>query len=164
MWDELRKILELLGLSPLWASIILLSASSLAYLFKRNIDLRNELKKARLQEIDKQLLQYSRLQIVALLETYRMLYESKETYTSRGDQFSERVKKAEDMITKPFTEYFSYLDRYPSIQGHVYAIWGVLIQSRYKPSEVGIKSFFKKRVMFFHLIQDAINAIQQVQK
>ncbi len=82
--DELKNILNSLGLSPLWTSVIVLLIGFLLFFLKNYIDLKKKLKEIEAMyksnyrgKFDDQIFKYSPLQVKALLEAYRMLYENK---------------------------------------------------------------------------------------
>ena len=176
--EELKNLLTLLGLSPLWASVIILLAVVVAFFAKRYFDQRTKLEeieathRKKLEEIeatyrithrakiDDRLLEYAPVQVKALLEAYRMLYDSEVAQTAKGLGFSKIVQEADEMIMKPFTDFSSHLG--DPIKSRIYGIHSVLEQFRYDPSEGAIRDFKKFKGKFYNdFIRTAIETIEQ---
>ena len=179
--EELKKLLTLLGLSPLWASVIVLLVVVVAFFAKRYFDQKSKLEeieathRKRIEEIeatyrithrakiDDRLLEYAPVQVKALLEAYRMLYESKVAQTAKGPRFSKIIQEADEIIMKPFTDFSSYLA--DPTKSRIYGIHSVLEQFKYDPSESAIRAFKNFKEKFYNdFIQTAIKTIEQSAK
>lgn len=162
--DELKNLLTLLGLNPLWASVIVILTGSFAYFVKQYLDLRNKLKeidatykKAYRGKLDDKLIEYSALQVKSLLEAYRMLCENPAIQKAPYTQFSKAITRADALVMTPFTAYAPFLNE--SIKVHIYGIHNILEQFKHNPSEASVKQFFDFQHEFFRLIEEAINML-----
>lgn len=176
--EQLQILLALLGLNQLSASIIGLLAIVLGYFAKRYFDLKNKLKeieathRKKLDEIttnykmthrskiDDRLIEYAPIQIKALLEAYRKLYEGEVELSVKSFTNPNIIQEAEEMIMKPFTEFSAYLN--DPTKSCIYSIHNFLEQFKYDPSENSIRNFKELKGKFYNdFIQTAIKTINQ---
>lgn len=164
--NELRNILTSLGLNPIWASVIIILTSVIIFSLKQHLSLKKKLKEIQAEyeskyrgKIDDRLIAYSRLQVEALLNAYKKLYENDSMDTAKRDDFVKNLKEANILIMDPLIKYSSFLD--DSTKAIIYRINNILEQFKYNPSDNSIKTFKNYKGRFFNHVEETIKAIHQ---
>ena len=165
--ETVTELVKAIGLGPVWTSVIIVLLTVLIYLLKKYVDLKSEVTKinttyrsGQRAKIDDKLLQYAEAQIPALWQSYRLLYEGEITESIETDKFVVKIKEADQIIWKPYTDYKFVLDS--QVIASVRRIHNILEQYKYSPSRKAIKNFldFDSQDELHKLVKDAEQTIK----
>ena len=155
MEEALKNLLHSLGISPLWASIVILLAGGLTFLAKSYAQLRSKLAATKAELRIKDLHEYQGLQHAALLKAYLRLYEDPTARKARGETFAQIVKGADEAIMDPFRRFRHILN--DSLRTQIWTIHNVLAQFEKNPSDGAITNFFAFQHDFYRMIEQFEN-------
>jgi hypothetical protein len=126
--NELKELLQQIGLPPTLVLIVVIIAMIGVFFAKTALQRKHEREK---KKYDK-LLEYQGLQEAALLKAYRKLYEEVDLKSLTPSEFRNLVSEADQLIMEPFTNYRAYMDR--RIADSLFNLHNVIAQYKGDPT------------------------------
>ncbi len=153
--EEIRKLLNFIGLGPIWNSVIVLSMIIIGFFFLRFLKRRSALS----TKIDDDLKEYSKAQGEELIEAYRLLYEGEIKEAMEPARFVEIVRTADKKIRGPYTKHKLLLD--DSVKKKIINIHNILEQFLHNPSPEAIIRFIAFKDNFYKMAEEASSIIKK---